>query len=148
MTDTARSRGASPGTAPAPPAPTGWVGMIAFAAAMMIMIGTFHAISGLVAIFDDGYYLVASDGLLIPFDYTAWGWVHLLLGALLVAGGAALLSGRRWARVLAVVLAVISAFANFAFISSYPVWSSIMLAVDVLVIWAVTVHGDEMRSRR
>jgi hypothetical protein len=147
MTETARNR-TVPRQGSAPPAATGWVGWIIFAAVLTIMMGVFHAIAGLVALFKDGYYLVASEDLVVSFDYTAWGWTHLLLGVLFVAGGAALLSGRTWARAMVTVVAVISCFANFAFISAYPVWSVTMLAVSVLVIWAVVVHGDEMKSVR
>lgn len=148
MSDTARGSRTVPRQSSAPPRPTGWVGWIAFAAVLMIMSGAFHAVSGLVAILDDGFYLVASENLVVSVDYTAWGWVHLLLGVLFLSGGTALLSGRRWARVLVLVLAVISCFANYAFIPAYPVWGLIMLSFNVLVIWAVAVHGDEMAARR
>ena len=126
---------------------SGWYGMVVFAATMMVMLGTFHAIAGLVALFRDDYFLVTRSGLVIDVDYTTWGWVHLLLGILVVAAGAALFAGATWARVVAVAVAMLSALLNLAFLSAYPLWSVIMIAIDVLVIYAVTVHGgpaDEM----
>lgn len=127
--------------------PTGWVGWIIFAATMMLMMGTFHAIAGLVAIFRDDYYLVNKNGLVLHVDYTAWGWTYLIGGIIMVAAGAALFAGQMWARVVAVVLAMASAVLNMAFFSAYPWWSAIMITFDILVVWAVTVHGSEMKAR-
>jgi hypothetical protein len=126
--------------------PTGWVGWIVFAAVMLIMIGLLHAIEGFVALFKDSYYLVRSSGLVVNVDYTGWGWVHLILGLAIAATGAALFTGRMWARVVGVGLAALSIVANFGFSSAYPIWSLIIVAVDVLVIYALTVHGREIRD--
>lgn len=135
---TQESNGAVEGT-------SGWTGWIVFAGVMMLMMGAFHAIQGLVALFQDTYYLVGSEGLIVQVDYTTWGWVHLILGAVVVLAGIALLAGQMWARVVAVILAFGSALVNIAFLGAYPLWSLMMIAVDVLVIWAVTVHGKEMK---
>ena len=136
------------GAAPAEPQATGWVGWIGFAGVMMLILGMFHAFQGLVALFRDDYYLVGQNGLTLHVDYTAWGWTHLIFGVVVVAAGAGLLSGQMWARVVGVVLAVLSALVNVAFLAAYPIWSTIMIAVDILVIWALTVHGREMRTMR
>ena len=125
---------------------TGWVGWIAFAGVMMVMLGAFHAIQGLVALFKDEYFLVGKSGLTINVDYTAWGWVHLIGGAIIAAAGVALFAGQIWARTIAVILALVSAVVNIAFLSAYPIWSTIMIAVDILVIWALTVHGHELKQ--
>jgi len=117
-----------------------------FASFMLFMLGTFQAVQGLVAIFDDGYYAVTANGLLLNVDYTAWGWVHLLLGLLIVAAGAGLLTGNMAARILAVALAGLSAIVNLVFIEAKPIWSIIVIAIDVLVIYSVTVHGRELHS--
>src|ERR1044072_3184377 len=69
---------------------TGWVGWIAFAGVMMVLLGTFHAIQGLVALFQDEYFLVAKSGLTVHVDYTAWGWIHLILGIIIALAGFAL----------------------------------------------------------
>jgi hypothetical protein len=128
------------------PSPTGWTGWVVFASVMMIMLGCFQAIEGLVAVFDDGYYHVTARGLVVSVDYTAWGWTHVLLGVLILVSGVGLLAGNMAARTAAVVLAGLSALANLVFIEAYPIWSIIIITVDVLVIYAVTVHGREMRS--
>jgi hypothetical protein len=109
---------------------------------MMMMLGAFHAIAGLVALFEEDYFLVTQSGLVVSADFTTWGWTHLLLGLLVAVAGGALLSGATWARVVAVVLAMLSAVVNLAFLAAYPLWSGIMIAVDILVIYAVTAHGD------
>jgi hypothetical protein len=128
------------------PEPTGWTGWIVFASFMMFMLGTFQVVQGVVAIFDDGFYAVTEKGLLVNVDYTAWGWVHTLLGLLIVAAGAGLLAGNMAARILAVALAGLSAVLNLAFIEAKPIWSVIVIAMDILVIYAVTVHGRELRT--
>jgi len=150
MTDTGHSStgaGSSRTTygEPAVPEPTAWTGWVAFAGFMMILLGTFQAIEGLVAVFDDGFYLVRPGGLVVNVDYNVWGWVHLLLGVVVVLSGLGVLVGNLLARIVGVVLAVVSAVLNLAFISAYPVWSAIIIAVDVVVIYALTVHGREMR---
>jgi hypothetical protein len=127
---------------------TGWVGWIVFAGTMMMLIGTFHVIQGLVALFDEGYYAVTSAGLVVSVDYTQWGWVHLIAGVIVFAAGLGLFSGRTWARALGVILVSISAILSFAFIASYPVWSLTIIALDIFVIYALTAHGSEMKVAR
>jgi hypothetical protein len=149
MTDTGSSRpGVDTSSVAYGPEPTGWTGWIVFASFMMILLGTFQAIQGLVAIFDDAYYLVGQNGLVVSVDYTVWGWVHLLLGVLIVISGIGVLAGNLAARTVAVLLAGISAILNLLFIEAYPLWSVIIITVDVLVIYALTVHGREMKSSR
>ena len=127
-------------------APSGWVGWIAFAAVMMIMLGCFHAIQGLVALFDDKKFLIADSGLTVSVDYTAWGWIHLIGGIIIALAGISLFAGRLWARIVGVIAALASAIVNIAFLSAYPIWSTIMIALDILIIWALTVHGAEMKK--
>jgi hypothetical protein len=135
----AESRRADPPSAPR----TGWQGWIAFAGMLMILLGSFHAMAGLVALFQDDYFLVSKSGLLVTVDYTTWGWVHLVLGVVVALAGFSLFSGAMWARIVTILAAMVSAVVNLAFMSAYPLWSAIMIAVDVLVIYAVTAHGDE-----
>lgn len=125
---------------------TGWAGMVIFAGVIMIVIGIFHAIEGLVAVFDPGYYLVTKGGLVVSVDYTAWGWTHLLIGVLVALTGVGLLAGQTWARVTGIVLAAVSAIVNLAFIAAYPVWTVILVGLDVIVVYALAVHGKEVRS--
>jgi len=133
---------------PAQPEQTGWMGWILFAATMMLMVGIFHVIQGLVALFQDSYYLVGKSGLTVHVDYTTWGWVHIVLGVVLAGTGAGLLAGQMWARIVGVVVALVSSVVNIAFLAAYPIWSMMMIAIDVLVIWAITVHGREMKANR
>ncbi len=119
------------------------VGFTVFAATMMIMIGVFQAIAGIVALVNDEFFVVTQEWV-FQFDITTWGWVHLLLGVLIGLAGAALFSGAVWARTLGVVIATISAIVNFAWLPWYPIWAIIMLTVDVFVIWALTVHGRDI----
>jgi hypothetical protein len=125
---------------------TGWVGWIAFAGTMMVLLGAFHVMQGFVALFKDEYFLVGKSGLVVNVDYTAWGWVHILAGLVIALAGVAIFSGRIWARTIGVMLAMLSAVVNIAFLSAYPIWSTIMIAVDLLVIWALTVHGSELKQ--
>ena len=125
---------------------TGWAGWAVFAGVMLVVAGAFQAIDGLVALFRDQVYVVRPNGLVVNVDYTAWGWVHLLLGIVLVAAGAAIFSGRVWGRTLGVIAAIISAVLNVAYMASYPVWSTVIIAIDVLVIYALIAHGGELRE--
>ena len=133
---------------PAGTEPTLWAGWIVFGSMMMMMLGAFHMFQGFVALFQDEYYLVGKNGLTISVDYTAWGWTHIVLGAVVLATGVAVLYGQMWARITGVVIAMASALVNLAFLAAYPIWSTIMIAFDVLVIWALTVHGGEMKAAR
>jgi hypothetical protein len=128
--------------APASP----WIGMAVFGGIMMIVVGSFHMMAGLVGIFNDQYYLVASNQLLVSVDYTAWGWAHLLIGVAAIAAGAGIFSGRGWAIVTGVILAVLSALVNVAFLAAYPLWSVMIIALDVLVIYALIAHGEELKD--
>ena len=128
-------------------APTsGWVGMAMFGGVMMMVAGTFHAMAGIVGIFNDSYWLVPSSDLVVTIDYTAWGWVHLIIGALAIAAGAGILAGQAWARVTGVVLAVLSALVNLAFMAAFPLWATLIIAIDVLVIYALVAHGKEITA--
>ncbi len=128
------------------PDPTAWTGWVVFASVMMILLGCFQAIQGFVAIFDDGFYRVTESGLVVNVDYTVWGWTHLLLGALILVSGIGVLAGNVVARAVGILLAGLSAVANLVFIEAYPVWSIIIITVDVLVIYALIVHGRELRG--
>jgi hypothetical protein len=119
----------------------GWAaGVIVFAAVLMIMTGVFQALAGLVAIFENEFYVVARN-YLYEIDVTAWGWIHLVIGVVLALAGFSVLSGATWARAVGIALAVLSAIANFLFIPYYPFWSLLIIALDVFVIWALAVYG-------
>jgi len=123
------------------------VGWTVFAAVMMWLIGGFHAIAGLVALIEDEFYVLTPD-YIFQFDVTTWGWVHLIVGIVVILAGAALFSGAVWARTVGVILAVVSILANFAWLPWYPFWSIIMITVNFFVIWALTVHGRDIEVAR
>ena len=121
------------------------VGFILFAAIMMIMVGVFQALQGLIAIFENEFY-VATRNYLFQFDATTWGWIHLLVGLIVAIAGWGLLSGRTWARIVGITLAALSATANFLFIPYYPFWSLLIITLDVFVIWAIAAHGRDLND--
>ena len=124
--------------------PSGWAqGFIIFAAVMMILAGSFQAFAGLVAVFDDEFY-VTTPKYVLQFDSTSWGWIHLLMGLVVLGAGFAVMSGKTWGRVVGITLAVLSAAANFAFLPYYPFWSLTIITLDVFVIWALSVHGRDI----
>ena len=118
---------------------SGWaVGLVVFAGAMMILAGTFQIIAGLAAIFDDEFFVVTQN-YVFDLDVSAWGWVHLLLGIVLVVAGWGVFQGATWARATGMLLAILSAVANFFFIPNYPVWSIVIIALNVAIIWALSI---------
>lgn len=121
---------------------TVWSGWTWFAAIVMVLTGVFNAVEGLVALLNRAFYVSNGEDLVL-LDLTTWGWVHLLLGILVGFAGLALLSGTMWARVVAVAVASVNAIAQVTFISAYPVWSTIVIALSILVIWAIVVHGRD-----
>ncbi len=114
-------------------------GFVVFAGVIMIMSGVFQAITGLVGVFANEFY-VATRNYVLQFDVTTWGLIHLLVGLLVLFAGFAVMSGQTWARVVGIILVGLSALANFTFIPYYPVWSLLLIALDVVVIWALAVY--------
>jgi hypothetical protein len=127
---------------------SGWaVGWTYFAAFMMILLGFWHAIAGLSALLKTTVYTTGGelgDGYFLRFHVSTWGWIHLILGILVLLAGFALLSGAVWARTIGVILAIISALAGFAWLPYYPVWAILIVAIAVAVIWALTTHGRDV----
>jgi hypothetical protein len=120
---------------------SGWaVGGITFAGTILILIGIFQGIAGLVAIFDDDFYVRVAN-YTFDLDTTGWGWIHLILGILLILTGFYLFSGAAWAWIVAITLAVIVAVQNFFFIPYYPWWSLLIIALCIWVIWSLTREG-------
>jgi hypothetical protein len=141
--DTAQRDLVHPGAASAG---SGWTGWIVFAAALLFLAGLAQLLQGFVALFDDDFYVVGSDGLALGLNYTVWGVVHLMVGTLACLIGVGLLSGNMVARGAAVILAGFSAVANLVFLAAYPAWSLVIIAVDIAVIHAVVVHGGELEA--
>jgi hypothetical protein len=127
-----------------PPA-SPWVGWIAFAGILMVILGALHAFQGLVAIFNDEYFIVSKTGLVVELDFTTLGWLYVVVGAIVVVAGLCVLGGQMWARIVGVLLAAVSLLANVAFLAAYPLWSLVMIALDIVIIMALTVHGSDIK---
>jgi hypothetical protein len=126
------------------PITSGW---LSFAGIVAIIVGIFNVIDGLVALFRSDYYLVTDQDILV-FNFTAWGWILLILGVLQIAIGVGILAERAWAITFGIAMAVLIAIAHIAFLRAFPVWSVIVIAMCVLVVYALTAHApDRSRSR-
>jgi hypothetical protein len=120
---------------------------VVFAGVMLILVGFFHGVEGVVALFQHDDHPVRHSGLLHSADYTVWGWAHLVLGVVALLTGIGLLAGNLLARVVAVGLAVVSAIVNLAFIATFPAAATLLIAFDVVVVYAIVVHGGELKPR-
>jgi hypothetical protein len=122
-----------------------WATWVAFAGVMMITLGIFDILGGFAALFSDDYFAVREDGLLVE-NFKVLGIIHMCFGALLIAVGWALLSLRPWARLTAIVLVIANAAVHVAFLNAQPIWSLIMIAIDVLVVYALTVRWQDVKE--
>ena len=129
--DTARS---SPWTA----------GLALFAGIVMTVVGVYQVLLGIAALLNDEIY-VRTPSYVYGFDLSAWGWVHLGFGLLLVLTGISVVRGQPWARGVGIVLVALNLIANFMFIPYYPLWSLLIVALDVAVIWGLAVYRDDTR---
>ena len=114
-----------------------------FAAFMMLMMGVWWAIAGLVALIDDTFYVVTPE-YIFQFDVTTWGWIHLILGIVILLAAFGLFSGAVWARTVGVILAFLATLVAFAWLPWYPFWAILFIIAGVGVIWALTVHGRDI----
>lgn len=126
--------------------PSGWaIGWTAFAGITMLMAGGWWMISGLVALFNSEFFVVTQN-YIFKFDVTTWGWVHLIIGLLVLLAGFGLFSGQVWARTVGVIIAVFMGLASFAWLPYYPVWAIVYIVASVAIIWALTVHGRDITT--
>lgn len=124
---------------------TGWVGWIVFAAVMLVMLGVFSIIGGLIAIFDDSWG-AGAFGSYADSTANAWGWTTLILGLITLFAAFGILQGKTWARLVAVVIAGVTAIDHFTTVRGYPIWSMIVVILSVFVIYALIVHGKELKT--
>ena len=119
----------------------GWIG---FAGILLLIVGVLDFVEGLIALFEDNYYIVTQSGFL-AIDLTGWGWIMLIWGVLLVLAGLGLLGGQGWARWVAIVLVSLNLIAQIGFLgnSSYPLWTLTVVALDVIVLFALTARWSE-----
>jgi len=125
---------------------TGWVGWGIFAATMMIIGGSLNAFYGLIAAVNDDWTVWTNRGS-VYLDLSQWGWVHMVVGGLVVIAGLGVLTGNILARTVGVLIAGVSMLTNFFFMPAYPLWAITVIVIDALVIWALTAHGRELRER-
>jgi len=121
------------------------LGITAAAGVILMLTGVFGIIQGTVGLLDNDIYLVTNKWL-FELDPTAWGWGHILIGLVALAAGLGLFFGQVWAQLSAIIVAAFSILANFAWLPHYPVWALLVIAFDLFVIWAVTVHGSDFRA--
>lgn len=112
------------------------------AAIILMTVGVLQIFQGISALADDNFFVVGPE-YVYQFDLTAWGWIHLIIGIVVVLVGLGLLTGATWARVSAIIIAALSIIANFLWIPWYPLWSILIIALDVVVIWAVSTWDTE-----
>ena len=121
-------------------------GWVMFAGIMLIAIGIFQAFAGLVGILEDEILVVTPD-YLVQLDATTWGWIHMIIGLIVLASGFGIFSGNVLARTVGVFVAIGSMISMFFWLPWYPVWAIIVIALDITVIWALTVHGRVLSNR-
>jgi hypothetical protein len=122
-----------------------WVGWIFFAATIMIISGTLNLIYGLIAVINDDWVVFGNSADLY-LDLSEWGWVHIIVGGVVLLSGLGLFTGNVLARTVGVLAAAASIIANFFWMPAYPIWAVVVITMDVLVIWALTAHGRDVRA--
>ncbi len=125
---------------------TGWVGWVYFAGVLLILRGISEAFLGITALVNKHYLFTTSNNTLVVSanNMSAWGWVQLAIGVLVLAVGFSVLHGSTWARIVAVLFAGGAFLVNMAFLGIFPVWAIVAMAVDALIIYALVVHGGEV----
>lgn len=122
----------------------GWGGWVVFAGLMTVLIGLYHAAAGFVALFRDDIYVTTPRGAAISTNFTTWGWMQIVLGIVLVAAGATLLSGGSlWSRIVVVLVALVQILVEFVYLTVTPLWSGVAIVLGILAVYAVVVHGRD-----
>ena len=121
------------------------LGVTAAAGLILMLVGVFGMIQGIVGLLDNDLYVITNKWL-FELTPTAWGWAHIMIGVVALCSGIGLFFGRFWARTIAIIVAAFSILANFAWLPYYPIWALLVIGFDLFVIWAVTVHGNDFRT--
>lgn len=128
--------------------PSAWaMGYATFAGVVLVLGGIFQALVGIAALANDNYLVVTQD-YAFRFNVTSWGWIHLVLGLVVLFAGIGIFSGSVVARTIGVFVAVLSAGVHFMFMPYQPIWSAVVIALDVAIIWALTAHGRDIAEER
>jgi hypothetical protein len=126
----------------------GWGGWIVFAGLMTVLLGLYHAAAGFTALFRDDVYRTTPQGAVLSTNFTAWGWVHIVLGVVLVAAGVRLFStGSLWSRIVVVLVALAQILVEFVYFTVTPLWSGVAIVLGIISVYAVVVHGRDGASR-
>ena len=118
-------------------------GWSAFAGIMMVIGGAWWVVVGLIALVDDSFYVVGPE-YIFQFNATTWGWIHLILGTVVLLAGFYLFTGAVWARTVGVIISVIWALVAFVWLPWYPVWAILLIAVSIFILWSLIVHGRDI----
>jgi hypothetical protein len=132
--------------AAAPASGAAWTGWVVFASIMLAVVGMVNVVQGLVALLDETYFVVRSGSELLLGDFTLWGIVLLVWGSAQIAAGMGLNTGHGWARMVAVALCAVGIVVQTAFLAAYPLWSLMIIALNVVVLFALTARWDEARA--
>ncbi len=123
--------------------PRAWTyGASLFAGIMLVILGMFQGIRGMAALFKNDI-LVGTPNYVFAFDTTAWGWIHMIFGLILIVTGLLIVAGKLVGRIFGIIVAGISAILNFTSLPYYPVWSVVLIAIDVLIIWALATDSTK-----
>lgn len=125
---------------------SGWSNWVIFGGIVLMVVGFLNVIQGLAALLKDEVYLISKNGLLVTADYTAWGWTILIWGAVLILAGVGLFMAQAWARWFAVVIVALNVVVQFAFFPAYPLWSLIVIGLDVIVLVALITRWEEAKT--
>lgn len=123
-----------------------WVVWIALAGVLLVLLGTFHIVQGVGALLTDQRFLLRDAEPLLDLDTTTWGWLHVLVGAVVAAAGFLVFGGRPWARVVGASVALLSGLTALSFLSQHPAWALAVIAFDVVVVLALVLHGEEIKA--
>jgi hypothetical protein len=124
-----------------------WEGWIGLGAVLMTLIGAFAVIEGLVALLSPRFFLTGS-GRVLALNLAGWGWLHLVLGLLVVVAGLSVLGGATWARGVGVALVAINMLVQLVWLPAFPAWSIIIIALDLLVLYAIATTWNDWRTVR
>ena len=123
--------------------PSGWVGWVYFAGILMLVRGAFQIFEGILGIINNSVYFVRTPNTLTTFSLETWGWVHIGVGILLLTGAVSVFAGRAWGRVIGSLMVGLSLLVNLMFLPAYPIWSILLVVLDVVMLYALIVRGAE-----
>ena len=124
---------------------TAWAAWVVFTAVLLFIVGVVQMTLGILALTRPELFAIDEARLLVATSWNAWGWTHLIIGSAQIVVGQGLLAGQSWGRVFGVVLAFLSSLSNLAFVAAFPVYALLIIAFNMVTIYAITAHGTEVR---